>query len=45
MTSKSAIASRGLLAGLILASGLAFAGGQYGPGVSDAEIKLGNTMA
>jgi branched-chain amino acid transport system substrate-binding protein len=45
MTSKSAIASGGLLAGLILASGLAFAGGQYGPGVSDAEIKLGNTMA
>ena len=45
MTSKSVIASGGLLAGLILASGLAFAGGQYGPGVSDAEIKLGNTMA
>jgi branched-chain amino acid transport system substrate-binding protein len=45
MTSKSAIASGGLLAGLILASGLAFAGGQYGPGVSDSEIKLGNTMA
>src|SRR5215831_17758364 len=26
------------------ASGLAFAAGQYGPGVSDTEIKLGNTM-
>ena len=33
------------LAGLTLASGLAFAGGQYGPGVSDTEITLGNTMA
>ncbi|MGA8652573.1 MAG: ABC transporter substrate-binding protein [Xanthobacteraceae bacterium] len=29
---------------LILASGLAWAGGQYGPGVSDTEIKIGNTM-
>jgi branched-chain amino acid transport system substrate-binding protein len=31
-------------ASLVLASGLAFAGGQYGPGVSDTEIKIGNTM-
>jgi branched-chain amino acid transport system substrate-binding protein len=31
-------------AGLVLASGLAFAGGQYGPGASDTEIKIGNTM-
>ena len=30
--------------GLVLASGFAFAGGQYGPGVSDTEIKIGNTM-
>jgi branched-chain amino acid transport system substrate-binding protein len=28
---------------LVLESGLAIAGGQYGPGVSDAEIKIGNT--
>ena len=35
----------GLLAtGLIFASGQAFAAGQYGPGVSDTEIKIGNTM-
>jgi branched-chain amino acid transport system substrate-binding protein len=31
-------------AGLVLASGLGFAAGQYGPGVSDTEIKIGNTM-
>jgi hypothetical protein len=30
---------------IVLASGLAFAAGQYGPGVSDTEIKIGNTMA
>ena len=29
---------------LVLASGLAFAAGQYGPGVTDTEIKIGNTM-
>jgi branched-chain amino acid transport system substrate-binding protein len=28
----------------MLAGGLAFAAGQYGPGVSDTEIKIGNTM-
>ena len=32
-------------ASIVLASGLAFADGQYGPGVSDTEIKIGNTMA
>ena len=32
------------VASLILAPGLAFAAGQYGPGVSDTEIKIGNTM-
>jgi hypothetical protein len=32
------------VASLILALGLAFAAGQYGPGVSDTEIKIGNTM-
>jgi ABC-type branched-subunit amino acid transport system substrate-binding protein len=31
-------------ASLLLAGGLACAAGQYGPGASDAEIKLGNTM-
>jgi len=30
--------------GLLLAGGVAFAAGQYGPGASDTEIKLGNTM-
>jgi branched-chain amino acid transport system substrate-binding protein len=29
---------------LALASGLAFAAGQYGPGASDSEIKIGTTM-
>ena len=32
-------------ASLLLAGGLAFAEGQYGPGASDTEIKIGNTMA
>jgi branched-chain amino acid transport system substrate-binding protein len=31
-------------AGLILSVALACAGGQYGPGASDTEIKIGNTM-
>ncbi len=31
-------------AGVALASGLAFAAGQYGPGASDAEITIGNTV-
>jgi branched-chain amino acid transport system substrate-binding protein len=31
-------------ASLILASNLAFAGGPYGPGASDTEIKVGQTM-
>jgi branched-chain amino acid transport system substrate-binding protein len=30
--------------GLILAAGLAFAAGQYDPGASNTEIKIGNTM-
>jgi branched-chain amino acid transport system substrate-binding protein len=30
--------------GLVLAAGLALAAGQYGPGTSDTEIKIGNTM-
>jgi branched-chain amino acid transport system substrate-binding protein len=32
------------VAGLIVAGGLALAEGQYGPGASDTEIKIGNTM-
>ena len=32
------------MASLVLASGLAFGAGQYGPGASDTEIKIGNTM-
>ena len=32
------------VAGLIFAGGLALSEGQYGPGVSDTEIKIGNTM-
>jgi hypothetical protein len=35
----------GMSAGsLVLAGGLAIAAGQYGPGVSDTEIKIGNTI-
>ena len=33
-----------LAGGLGLAGGLALAAGQYGPGASDTEIKIGNTM-
>ena len=31
-------------ASLVLASGLVWAAGQYGPGASDTEIKIGNTV-
>ena len=44
MTMKRTIVTGLSAAGLILAGGLAFAAGQYGPGVSDTEIKLGSTM-
>ena len=45
MKVKHAVITGLSAAGLILASGLAaWAAGQYGPGVSDTEIKLGNTM-
>jgi len=30
--------------GLVFATALALAAGQYGQGVSDSEIKIGNTM-
>ncbi len=44
MTMKRALMAGLSAAGLILAGGLAFAAGQYGPGASDTEIKIGNTM-
>src|SRR5580693_6183200 len=45
MKVKHAVTTGLSAAGLILASSLAaWAAGQYGPGVSDTEIKLGNTM-
>jgi len=44
MTMKQTIVAGLSAAALVLASGLAFAAGQYGPGVSDTEIKIGNTM-
>ena len=44
MTVKQIIVRGLATAGLVLASGVAFAAGQYGPGVSDTEIKIGNTM-
>jgi branched-chain amino acid transport system substrate-binding protein len=44
MTMKQTIVTGLAAASLVLASGLAFAAGQYGPGVSDTEIKIGNTM-
>ncbi len=44
MTIKRTIVTGLSAASLVLGSGLAFAAGQYGPGVSDTEIKIGNTM-
>ena len=44
MTMKQTIVTGASAASLVLAGGLAFAAGQYGPGVSDTEIKIGNTM-
>ncbi len=41
---RSIIATSALAVGLALTSGLAFAAGQYSPGASDTEIKIGNTM-
>jgi branched-chain amino acid transport system substrate-binding protein len=43
MTMKRTIVMGLSVAALILAGGVALAAGQYGPGVSDTEIKLGNT--
>ena len=44
MAMKHAIAAGLSVTGLVLASAVVFAAGQYGPGASDAEIKIGNTM-
>src|SRR5271165_4922689 len=44
MTVKQIIVRGLATAGLVLASGVAFAAGQYGPGVTDTAIKIGNTM-
>jgi branched-chain amino acid transport system substrate-binding protein len=44
MTGKRTAVTGMLAANLVLASGLAVAAGQYGPGASDTEIKIGNTM-
>jgi branched-chain amino acid transport system substrate-binding protein len=44
MTNKQTIMTSLAAACLALASGLAFAAGQYGPGASDSEIKIGTTM-
>jgi branched-chain amino acid transport system substrate-binding protein len=45
MTKRHAMAAGWAAAALIAASGLALAAGQYGPGASDSEIKIGNTDA
>jgi branched-chain amino acid transport system substrate-binding protein len=44
MTVKHTMLAGLSAAGLIVAGGLAYAAGQYGPGASDTEIKIGNTM-
>jgi len=43
MRVKQTIISGLCAAALILAAGSAYAAGQYGPGVTDTEIKIGNT--
>ena len=44
MTTRRIVVTGLSAAGLMFAGGLAFAAGQYGPGASDTEIKIGNTM-
>ena len=44
MRSKRIISFLCLVCGLFLINGQAFGKGQYGPGASDTEIKIGNTM-
>src|SRR5271169_2135591 len=44
MRSKRIISFLCLVCGLFLINGPAYGAGQYGPGASDTEIKIGNTM-
>ena len=44
MTMKPSIVTGLSAAGLVLACGLSWAAGQYGPGVTNTNIKIGNTM-
>ena len=44
MTLEKTIVTGLSAAGLVLAGCLAYAASQYGPGVSDTEIKIGNTV-
>ena len=44
MTENQTIVTSLSAAGLVLASGLAYGASQYGPGVTDTKIKIGNTM-
>jgi branched-chain amino acid transport system substrate-binding protein len=44
MTNKQTLLASLAAASFALASGLALAAGQYGPGASDTEIKIGTTM-
>ncbi len=44
MTFKETVTIGLATAGLMVASSLAFSAGQYGPGASDTEIKIGNTV-
>jgi branched-chain amino acid transport system substrate-binding protein len=44
MTRKQTVVSGLAAASLVFASGMVLAAGQYGPGASDTEIKIGNTM-
>jgi branched-chain amino acid transport system substrate-binding protein len=44
VTNKRTMMTSLMAAGFALAGGLAFAAGQYGPGASDTEIKIGNTV-
>ncbi|MDE2373724.1 MAG: branched-chain amino acid ABC transporter substrate-binding protein, partial [Hyphomicrobiales bacterium] len=44
MTTKHVTAIGLAVAALALGSGLVWAAGQYGPGASDTEIKIGQTM-
>jgi len=44
MTMQQIVATVLSASSLVFASGLVCAAGQYGPGVSDAEIEIGNAM-